>query len=152
MPMTFRETFFRPIEVSRDDWTIAAAPYNSTRRLIKQTKEKSVFVPIRTMQFLAIIDEQEIVFIDGTSGYTYRDGQGGRLIQISWRNFRPQERQSLFAPVPCQIVYYLSSAKQTMKRLVREFSDALVQMEQRQHAQPSSPAKTARILAIRTND
>jgi hypothetical protein len=39
-----------------------------------------------------------------------------------------------------------------MKRLVREFSDALVQMEQRQHAQPSSPAKTARILAIRTND
>jgi hypothetical protein len=151
MPMTFRETFFRPIELSREDWTIAAAPYNSTRRLLKQTKEKCVFVPIRTMQFLAIIDEQEIVFIDGASGYIYRDNQGGRIIQISWRNFRPQERQSLFAPVPCQIVYYLQNAKHTMKRLVREFSDALVQMEQRQ-VQTNAPAKTARILAIRTND
>ncbi len=151
MPMTFRETFFRPIELSREDWTIPAAPYNSTRRLLKQTKEKCVFVPIRTMQFIAIIDEQEIVFIDGASGYIYRDNQGGRIIQISWRNFRPQDRQSLFAPVPCQIVYYLQNAKRSMKRLVREFSDALVQMEQRQ-VQTNAPAKTARILAIRTND
>ena len=149
--MKFRETFFRPIELNQEKWTLAAAPYNSTRRLLKHAKDKSVFVPIRTMQFLAIIDKNEIVFIDGASGYKYQDNEGGRIIQLAWQNFRPQGRESLSAPVPCQIVYYLESAKQTMKRIVREFSDALVQMEQRS-AQTSVSTKTARILTIRAGD
>ncbi len=147
----FRETFFRPIELKRETWTLPAESYNRTRRLLKQAKDKCVFVPIRTMQFLAIIDKDEIVFIDGVSGYRTQSNESGRIIELAWQNFHPQVRQSISDPVPCKIVYYLKGAEHTMKRLPREFSDALVQMEER-YAESNIPVQTARILAIRTHD
>jgi hypothetical protein len=148
---TSQETFFRPIEISRKTWTMPADSYNRTRSLFKHTQSKNVFVPIRTMQFLAIIDKNEIVFIDGTGGYMHQDNQGGRIIQLSWRDFRPGARESILEPVPCTIVYYLERAEQTMKRLYREFSDALVYLEQRA-IESHLPQKTARILTIRAGD
>ena len=145
------ETFFRPIEISRKAWTMPADSYNRTRSLFKQTPGKNVFVPIRTMQFLAIIDKTEIVFIDSAGGYMHQDNVGGRIIQLSWRDFRPGTRESILEPVPCTIVYYLENAEHTMKRLYREFSDALEHLEQRA-VESRPPQKTARILAIRGGD
>jgi rubrerythrin len=146
-----QETFFRPIEVNRKAWTIPAEAYNRVRALLTQSKEKNVFVPIRTMQFLAVLDKNEIVFIDADGGYRYQDNEGGRIIQLAWQHFGPHVRESLLEPVPCEIVYYSKNAEQTMKRLYREFLDALIQMEQR-HVQSVPPNKTARILTIRAGD
>lgn len=146
-----QETFFRPIEVNRKAWTVPAETYNRVRSLLTQSQEKNVFVPIRTMQFLAILDKNEIVFIDADGGYRYQDNEGGRIIQLAWQNFRPNARESLLEAVPCDIVYYSQNAEQTMKRLYREFLDALILMEHRQ-VQSITPGKTARILTIHARD
>ena len=42
------------------------------------------------MQYLAAIDSEEIVFVDG---------QGPRAIEIAWRDFHTVEREGLRAPV-----------------------------------------------------
>lgn len=144
--MFYRETFFRPPVIQQITWTMPAEPYNCTRHLLKQTQTGCVFVPIRTMQYLAVIDAVEIIFIDAIGNYTYQSGQGGRVIQLAWQNFQPQARESLTDPVACTIVYYLQDAEIAMKRLIREFSEALTQLKQR--AQPLLPQQTAHIIPL----
>lgn len=146
MPMIFRETFFRPDEIGKENWTMPAELYNRSHRLLNRTQGKCVFVPIRSMQYLGVIDREEIIFIDGAGGYMYQNHEGGRVIQLAWQNFHPQVRDSLSSPVPCHVVYYLPAAKEIMKRLIREFADAMWQLEQRQ--QVTSP-QSARILSLR---
>jgi hypothetical protein len=124
-----QETFFRPLEQKRIPSTIAADVYNRTRRLLFRAQHGCVFVPIRTMQYLAIIDEEEIIFIDSISGYLQHQGKGGRMVEIAWQHFRPQDRTSLLDPISCEIVYYWPGAETTMKRLIREFHDALMYLE-----------------------
>ncbi len=129
--MFYQETFFRPQALQQIVWTIPAEPYNHTRHLLSRIQTGCVFVPIRTMQYLAVIDTVEIIFIDAMSHYTYQAGQGGRVIQLAWQHFQPHHRHSISDPVACTVVYYLQSAEEAMKRLIREFSDALVQINQR---------------------
>jgi len=129
----YRETFFRPDEYGQEAWTIPAALYNRAYLLLTKAKSKCVFVPIRAMQYLAVVDQEEIVFVDGAGSYRYQtNGQGGRVIELAWRDFHPQQRKSLAEPVPCQVVYYLQSAPVTMKRIVREFQEAIILLERRQ--------------------
>lgn len=129
---TYRETFFRPEAYRQEEWTMPAILYNRTHLLLTHTKNKCVFVPIRAMQYLAIIDKEEIVFIDGVGSYMQKNGQGGRIIELAWRDFHPQARASLLEPVPCRVVYYFKSAELTMKRVIQAFSEALTSLEQRQ--------------------
>ena len=89
---------------------------------------------------------QHPIFIDGTDGYMYQNHEGGRVIQLAWQNFHPQDRESLTSPVPCHIVYYLPTAKESMKRLIREFADAMRQLEQRQQ---TNSHQSAHILPLR---
>ena len=128
---TYRETFFRPEEYRQENWTMPAMLYNRMHLLLVHTKNKCVFVPIRAMQYLAIIDEEEIVFVDGVGSYMQRNGQGGRVIELAWRDFHPQARDSLIEPVPCRVIYYFKSAELTMKRVIQAFSEALISLEQR---------------------
>ncbi|NCA71746.1 MAG: hypothetical protein EOM91_17040 [Sphingobacteriia bacterium] len=101
-----RETFFRPDPpVERTQTTIPAALYNGLRLLLKYTRREAVFLPIRSMQYQAVVDRTEVIFIDSHGGYAHQDGEGGRLIRIAWR---PRAaRSSLTEPVQCEIVYYL---------------------------------------------
>lgn len=147
MPTIHRETFFRPPVYQQIAWTMPFEPYNQTRWLLNRTQTQCVFVPIRTMQYLAVIDPEEIIFVDAIGGYMRHQQQGGRIIQLAWHHFRPQIRQTLTDPVHCEISYYLPAAPQTMRRLVGEFSNALKQLTQRcQKTYP--PLQQARIVPI----
>jgi hypothetical protein len=68
------------------------------------------------MQYLAILDAEEIVFIDGTRKC---------WIDIAWRDFRPQDRRSLNDPVAYQAAFYQPSAADLMPRLLAELPRAL---------------------------
>lgn len=145
--MIYRETFFRPDELHREAWSIPAVIYNRTHHLLNQTKNKCLFVPIRNMQYLAVLDKEEIIFIDSAGGYGHHNGVGGRIIQLAWLDFHPQIRQAISDPVPCHIAYYLPHAKPAMQRLVQDFSLALEQFEQREHK--SFLEQVARILPFK---
>jgi len=130
-----RETFFRPPEYTRERSTLPAAVYNDLQLLLKRSGCKSLFVPIRSMQFQAVVEAGEIVFVDNHGGYAHQDGVGGRLIRIAWRPSPAPERESLSGPVACEILYFFPSLKETQRRLMSEFPPILRQLLQRRREQ-----------------
>ncbi|EXJ13896.1 hypothetical protein [Imhoffiella purpurea] len=128
-----RETFFRPdAECAREETSIPASLYNAMLSLRREEGSAGPFVPIRSMQYMAFIDREETIFVDAAGGYAHRDGQGGRLIRIAWRP--ASKRDSLSAPVFCEVVYYFTGSKEIQRRLLSEFGPAVAGMLERRRA------------------
>lgn len=109
-------------ELGREARTIAGGLYNKINLVFAKLGEEYLFVPIRSMQYLARISEKEVVFIDA---------QRPHRIQLAWSDFRPQQRDDLRAPVSFQCIYYDESGHEIMQRLHSEFLKALTLVEER---------------------
>ncbi len=120
LPM--EETFYRDEALGREARTLPAQTYNLTRVLLAQSGRDCLFVPIRSMQYLAVIDHEEIIFV-------HREGR--RMIELAWQKLDPHGRTCLDDPVPYEVVYYLPEGPETMKRLQGEFLKALQQLAAR---------------------
>jgi hypothetical protein len=136
------ESFYRDEEISREPRTLPAATYNLAHTLLAHALdghrgEGCLFVPIRSMQYMAVIDHEEIIFVDR---------EGARMIELAWQRFNPHARNALDEPVPYELVYYADKGRETMKRLPREFYLALNQLAQRRSF--GGPAK---VLKLRRN-
>lgn len=116
------ESFYRedPIEVRAA--SLPAELYNLARRLLARGGAGCLFVPIRSIQYLAVIDAEEIIFVDREAKH---------LVELAWREFRPQARQSLTEPVAYEIHLYQDKARETLAHLQGEFFKALRDMERR---------------------
>ena len=132
--MIVEETFYRPAELSREARTLPAEIYNLAHRLLKRAATGCLFVPLRGMQFLAVLDADEIIFVDR---------EGRRLIELAWQRFVPQARRSLEDPVPYEAVYYSPAAAEVMRRVQGEFHKALRELEQK-----TTLAGAARVLKL----
>jgi hypothetical protein len=125
-------TCYRDLEVASELRTLPAATYNLAHTLLARNSNGCLFVPIRAMQYLAILDAEEFVFLDG---------ERKCWIDIAWRNFQPQSRTSLDEPVAYQALYYQTSAASLMSRLQVEFPRALSELAAR-----GRPTGSARVL------
>lgn len=116
------ESFYRedPIEVRPAQ--LPASIYNAAHRLLSQQPGDCVFVPIRSMQYLAVVDAEEIIFVDREARH---------LVELAWRSFRPQARSGLLEPVAYEIHLYLDKARESAARLQGEFAKALEQLLER---------------------
>lgn len=119
-------TCYRSQELNHESRQLPAAVYNLAVTLLARSASGNLFVPIRSMQYLAIMDSEEIVFLDG---------ERKCWVDIAWRNFRPQMRVSLADPVSFEAVYYSPDAAQIMARVQREFYMALQQLAGKEHKQ-----------------
>ena len=146
MTIITQETFFLPKEVEREKWSVPADTYNLYRSLLKRCTMGHVFVPIRNLQFMAVLDKNEIVFIDSMS-YAYSNNEGGRLILVAWSFASSQDRDALTQPKPCEVIFYKKYDPELQLRLVTEFRKALEQMDQR-YRNEELPAKGAKILNL----
>jgi hypothetical protein len=142
------ETFFLPAEVERRSWSTPADIYNLYRALLGRSATGNVFVPIRSMQFMGVMDGDEIVFVDSQS-YAVSENQGGRLILVAWQFVGPRDRESLSDPVACEVVFYEKNSNDIQLRLIAEFRQALVLLDQR-YRNEQLPAKGAKILRLST--
>jgi len=124
------ETFFRPEEVAREQVNLPAPLFNRCVLLLNRSTTKNVFVPVRTMQYQAVIDSDEIIFVDN-QGYAVQDGKGGRLIILAWQMPMHHSRDSLTEPVPIEVVYYVYEDHNIHRRLIGEFPKALDLFEER---------------------
>jgi hypothetical protein len=138
------EIFFRPEETARERVTLPAPLYNRCRLLLARSPRPHVFVPIRAMQYQAVIDSAEIIFVDN-QGYAVRDGRGGRLIVLAWKVAPGGPRESLTEPVPIEIVYYGREDHDTHRRLMSEFPRALSRYEAKQD-RDAGGGQTATVL------
>lgn len=119
------ETFYRedPIEVQHR--RLPAEIYNSTHRLLARSDFGCVFVPIRSLQYLAVIDTEEVIFVDREAKH---------LVELAWRVFHPQVRTALDQPVPYELHIYMKKAFEVLPRLQGEFFKAVEQMGRRDAA------------------
>ncbi len=120
--MIVEETFYRPPELSRESRTLPAETYNLAHRLLKRAANGCLFVPLRSMQFLAVVDAEEFIFVDR---------EGRRMIELAWQCFMPQARRSLDDPVSYETVYYSPASAEIMRRAQSEFHKALRDVEQK---------------------
>ncbi len=142
------ETFFRPAETARERVNLPAALFNRCLLLLNHAGSRHVFIPIRSMQYQAIIDESEIIFVDN-QGYAVSEGQGGRLIVLAWDMALRSNRDSLSAPVPIEIVYFNSDGHEIHRRLMSEFPKALDRYEERQKDSRDDGQRCASVLPFR---
>ncbi len=127
-------TCYRNHEVAREPRHLPAPTYNSALLLLERSREGVIFVPIRSMQYLAVIDHEEIIFLDSANK---------SWVEIAWQYFHPQQRTALTDAVPYEAVYYNQNAKETMKRLLAEFPPALNAL-----AAKGAPSSGARIIKL----
>ena len=124
------ESFERGPELARASSTLPAATYNLTRILLAASPAGCVFVPMRGMQYMAVIDAEEIIFVDS---------QYKRWVEVAWRGFKPQARAALDEAVAYQAVYYIAEGADTQRRLQGEFHSALALLaSRRQRKAPAS--------------
>jgi hypothetical protein len=109
-------TYYRDQALLREPRQLPAATYNLAHTLLARSPSGVVFVPIRSMQYLAILDHEEFVFVDGARK---------SLIDIAWQHFNPYTRSALDEPVSYAAVYYHPAAADIMFRLQSEFPRAL---------------------------
>lgn len=127
------EHFYREQEIVRLPAFLPAATYNLAHTLLARAG-KCLFVPIRSLQYMAVLDAEEFIFVDS---------QNKAWIELAWQRFHPQARTSLDERVPFDVVYYRPRAEETMKRLPGEFLKALQALAGR-----DMPAQDARVLPL----
>lgn len=133
-----KESFERERPLQRLDSALPAATYNLTRILLAASAGGCVFVPIRSMQYLAVIDPEEIIFIDS---------QHKRWVEVAWQRFQPRARAALDEPVAYQAVFYTPDGAAIQRRLQADFHAALALLEKRRR-----PAVPANVLAMPRKD
>ncbi len=123
--------------------TLPAALFRRIRHQLNRQQGRCVFIPIRSLQYLAVIDDEEVVFVDGMVKHR---------IEIAWRAFRPQQCAAVGDPVPFEECRYSLQADEVAPRLLREFSEALVLFESRHEAAPEGPAAVVPLIVRDRSD
>ena len=131
------EHFYREDEIARLPAFLPASTYNLAHTLLARAGT-CLFVPIRSLQYMAVLDGEEFIFVDS---------QNKAWVELAWQHFRPQARASLDERVPFEVVHYLPQAAETMKRLPAEFHQALLLLAERQ-----KPATSATVLPLRAGN
>jgi len=117
--------------------SLPASTYNIIRTLFHQCTQPCLFIPIRSMQYQAIVDDKEVAFV-----YAHRRSH----IEFSWRHFEPQQRESLNDPVSYEFAYYDKQALETMQRIQGEFHKFAHQLYERTHeAAPNDRLNTKKV-------
>lgn len=136
------EVFHRGEEVGNEIRKLPAITYNTIRLLFDNSDSSSVFLPIRSMQYMAVIDKEEIIFVDGL--------KAKKIVELAWKYFKPQERDNLTDPVSYRFCYYNEKAIETMKRLQWEFDKALhVYYDRLKEKQPKTGATVVPLISPR---
>ena len=123
-------------ELGREARSLPAAVYNLAHTALARGGD-AVFVPIRNLQVLAVIDREEIVFVDSRRKH---------LVETAWQNFSPGRRAALDEPVAYEVVHYGKDSVVLMLRLQGEFAAAL-----RALADKSAPDRDAEVLSLPTD-
>ena len=109
-------TLYREDPILRETRHLPADVYNLAHLLLAHSDRPCVFVPIRSMQYLAVIDQEEIVFVDR---------ELPSQVQIAWQAFHRQERNALDERIEFETAYYTQESLQLMARLMSEFPRAM---------------------------
>jgi hypothetical protein len=109
-------TLYREAPILRETRHLPADVYNLAHLLLAHSAKPCVFVSIRSMQHLAVIDPDEIVFVDR---------EHPSQVQLAWQAFHRRERNSLSERVEFEAAFYTPDSLRVMARLMSEFPKAM---------------------------
>lgn len=125
------QSFFIPDEHSCQYDRLLSQTYNLAQVLLKRSRSEYLFVPIRSMQYLAIIERDAFWFVDSMA-YAVRGEEGGRLITVSWHPLLSAgERSGLSQHMDCRVIFYDRDMSDVQTRLRGEFFKSMQLMDQR---------------------
>jgi hypothetical protein len=112
-------TFYREDPILREARHLPADVYNLAHLLLAHSGRPCIFVPIRSMQYLAVVDQEEIVFVER---------EQPTKVQLAWQSFRRQERSALNERIEFEAAFYTRESLGIMARLMGEFPKAMQTM------------------------
>lgn len=125
------QSFFTPDEFSSKETRIISRTYNLAHVLLHRSQSDHLFVPIRSLQYLAIIEKNAFWFVDSLA-YAVRGDEGGRLIRVSWHPLiSANERDGLTQHMDCRVVYYGEDMSEIQNRLCNEFYQSMLEIDKR---------------------
>lgn len=151
--MTAHDTlsFFTPDEFFYQQTCLLSNTYNLAHTLLKRSQSDHLFIPIRSLQYLAIIEKNTFWFVDSLA-YATRGNEGGRLIRISWHPLiSANQRESLIQHMDCRVIFYGNDMQEIQNRLNIEFYQAMLLVDQR-HRDSLNTNCTVSILPMRQTD
>lgn len=119
-------TLYREDAILRETRHLPADVYNLAHLLLARSGKPCVFVPIRSMQYLAVIDQEEIVFVDR---------ELPSQVQIAWQAFHRQERNALNERIEFEAAFYTQESLGLMARLMSEFPPAMQTMANKERVE-----------------
>ncbi|MFV2060941.1 MAG: hypothetical protein ACC653_09675 [Gammaproteobacteria bacterium] len=131
--MTVHDTqsFFTPDEFFCQSSRLLSKTYNLAHILLKRSQSSHLFIPIRTLQYLAIIENDIFWFVDSLA-YAVRGDEGGRLIRISWKPvIKNAQRNDLTQHMDCRVIFYGTDMSEIQNRLNSEFYQAMLLIDKR---------------------
>lgn len=144
------QSFFTPDEFSSQTSRLLSSTYNLAHVLLHRSQSEHLFIPIRSLQYLAIIEKDAFWFVDSMA-YAVRGDEGGRLIRISWHPLiKISERNALTEHVDCHVTFYGEDMSEIQTRLHSEFYQAMLQIDQR-HRDSLNTGYTVNILPLKIN-
>jgi len=125
------QSFFTPDEFFCQKSLLLSNTYNLAHTLLNRSEASHLFIPIRSLQYLAIIEKNAFWFVDSMA-YAVRGDEGGRLIRISWRPIiNTVQRDDLTLPLGCCVIFYGDDMQEIQNRLTSEFYQAMLLIDQR---------------------
>lgn len=142
------QSFFTPDEFSCQQTRLLSQTYNLAHVLLNRSQSDHLFVPIRSLQYLAIIEKNAFWFVDSLA-YAVRGDEGGRLIRVSWHPLiSANERDSLIQHMDCRVVFYGEDMSEIQNRLSSEFYQSMLLVDQR-HRDSLITASNVSILPLK---
>lgn len=145
------QSFFTPDEFSNQTSRLLSTTYNLAHVLLNRSQADHVFIPIRSLQYLAVIEKNAFWFVDSLA-YAVRGDEGGRLIRISWHPLmEASERNALTEHMDCRVVFYGGDMKEIQTRLNREFYQSMLQLDQRHRDSIKATANNSTVKILPLN-
>jgi hypothetical protein len=142
------ETFIRPVELSRKASRLNPSIFNAYRLLLNHETAGFVFLPLRGIQFQAILCTDEILFVDSLGPYHGDADDGGRCVSFAWQFADIRQRISLIDPANYDFVGYCIHEDVDNNRLVTELSSALTHYQTAQ-LPPKYQNRQANIITLK---
>lgn len=144
------QSFFTPDEFFCQETKVLSRTYNLAHVLLNRSQSSHLFIPIRSLQYLAIVEKNTFWFVDSLA-YAVRDNEGGRLIRVSWHPLiSGNEREGLTQNMDCRVIFYGEDMSEIQKRLNSEFYQSMLQIDQRHRDSLNTDCKVS-ILPLRHN-
>jgi hypothetical protein len=142
------QSFFIPDEFFCQQTRLLSQTYNLAHVLLNRSRSDHLFLPIRSLQYLAIIEKNAFWFVDSLA-YAVRGNEGGRLIRVSWHPLKnANEREGLTQHMDCRVIFYGEDMSEIQNRLNTEFYQSMLQIDQRHRETLNTDCKVS-ILPLR---